>query len=81
MNTIISRSFRTLAAGAILSALQRAAARTARASAPSNRGRACETDLPFIESYLYGTVRKVIQRRLWTRVDNMTINKPNSIMA
>jgi hypothetical protein len=61
--------------------LQRAAASTARASTPSDGGRACETDLPWVESYLYGTVRKVVRRRLWTRVDNMTINKPNSIMA
>ena len=61
--------------------LQRAAASTARASARSDRGRAGETDLPWVESYLYGTVRKVFRRRLWTRVDNMTINKPNSIMA
>ena len=38
-------------------------------------------DLPWVEGYLYGTVRKVFRRRLWTRVDGMTLNKPNSIMA
>jgi hypothetical protein len=51
------------------------------ASLPNDRASACETDLPWIESYLYGTVRKVYRRRLWTRVDRMTINKPIPIMA